>query len=88
MEKYEVPLEYDYAHNSIMNLMTRVDYISTQILLSYHYRCGKKIAEYSNKRYYDGKLNIKTALSDHQLEYIRVKNDFFANNRNNKKRLQ
>lgn len=82
MEKYEVPLEYDYAHNSIMNLMTRVDDISTQILLSYHYRCGKKIAEYSNKRYYDGKLNIKTALSDHQLEYIRVKNDFFAKERN------
>lgn len=82
MEKYEVPSEYDYCHNSIMNLMTKVDDISTQILLSYHYRCGKKIAEYSNNRYYDGKLKIRTALDDHQLEYVKVKNNDFAREKN------
>ena len=82
MEKYEVPKQYDYCHNSIMNLMTHVDDISTQILLSYHYRCGKKIANYSNNRYYDGKLNIKTTLDGNQLEYVKVKNDFFGRERN------
>lgn len=82
MVKYEVPEQYDYCHNSIMNLMTNVDDISTQILLSYHYRCGKKIADYSNKRYYDGKLNIKTSLEGNQLEYVKVKNDFFGKERN------
>ena len=81
-EKYEIPEQYDYCHNSIMNLMTQVDDISPQILLSYHYRCGKKIANYSNNRYYDGKLNIKTTLEGNQLEYIKVKNDSFANERN------
>lgn len=82
MDKFEVPEIYDYCHNSIMNLMTHVDDISTQILLSYHYRCGKKIANYSNNRYYDGQLTIKTSLDGHQLEYIKVKNDFFGKERN------
>ena len=82
MEKYEVSEQYDYCHNSIMNLMTKVDDISTQILLSYHYRCGKKIASFSNDRYYDGQLNIKTTVEGKQLEYIKVKNDFFGKERN------
>ncbi len=82
MEKYEIPEQYDYCHNSIMNLMTRVDTISPQILLSYHYRCGKKIADYSNNRYYGGLLNIRTKLGDNQLEYINVHNDYFAKERN------
>lgn len=82
MEKFEVPEQYDYCHNSIMNLMTHVDNISTQILLSYHYRCGKKIANYSNNRYYDGQLTIKTSLDGNQLEYVKVKNDFFGKERN------
>lgn len=82
MEKYEIPEQYDYCHNSIMNLMTHVDDISTQILLSYHYRCGKKIASFSNERYYDGKLNIKTSVEGKQLEYVKVKNDFFGKERN------
>lgn len=82
MDKYEIPEQYDYCHNSIMNLMTHVDEISTQILLSYHYRCGKKIADFSNNRYYNGDLNIITPLKDDQLEYIKVKNDFFGKERN------
>ena len=82
MEKYEVPEQYDYCHNSIMNLMTNVDDISTQILLSYHYRCGKKIASFSNDRYYDGQLNIKTSVDGKQLEYVQVHNNFFGKERN------
>jgi len=82
MEKFEVAKQYDYCQNSIMNLMTKVDEISTQILLSYHYRCGKKIANYSNLRYYGGKLNIQTLLEENQLKYIKVKNDFFGRERN------
>jgi len=82
MEKYEIKSQYDYCNNSIINLMSMVDDVSTNILLSYHYRCGKKIAEYSNQRYYDGKLNIKTSLDGNQLTYIDVHNDFFAAERN------
>ncbi|MDA3054944.1 MULTISPECIES: AAA domain-containing protein [unclassified Campylobacter] len=82
MEKYEVPRQYDYCGNSIMNLMSRVDEISTKILLSYHYRCGKKIADYSNHRYYGGKLNIQTSLGENQLEYVKVRNKEFASERN------
>ncbi len=79
---YEVPKQYDYCHNSIMNLMTSVDDISPQILLSFHYRCGKRIVSYSNERYYRGKLNIKTDQTDHQLEFVSVKNNAFADERN------
>ncbi len=82
MEKYEVPKEYDYCHNSIMNLMTNVDDFSTKILLSYHYRCGKRIVTYSNQRYYHGLLNIKTLQNDNQLEFVSVKNTCFAKERN------
>ena len=82
MLNYEVPKQYDYCHNSIMNLMTSVDDISPQILLSFHYRCGKRIVSYSNERYYRGKLNIKTDQTDHQLEFVSVKNNAFADERN------
>ncbi len=82
MDRFEVPKEYDYCHNSIINLMTCVDEISPKILLSYHYRCGHKIADYSNKRYYDNKLNIKTTLEGNQLTYINVHNDRFYSERN------
>ena len=89
MDKYEVPEQYDYCNNSIMNLMTHVDDISTQILLSYHYRCDPKIIGFNNRKYYNNKLkmfgeklNIKTSLDGNQLEYVKVKNDFFGRERN------
>lgn len=33
---------------------------SNEILLSYHYRCNKAIIDFSNKKYYNNKLKIKT----------------------------
>lgn len=36
------------------------DTISNEILLSYHYRCNKAIIDFSNKKYYNNKLKIKT----------------------------
>ena len=43
LHKYGVSLEYDYVHNSILSTMLRKDNNSKNILLRYHYRCGKKI---------------------------------------------
>src|SRR5690606_31973166 len=45
-------------NNSILSTYKRVDNISRDILLSYHYRCGKKIINYSNMRFYENKLNL------------------------------
>ena len=33
---------------------------SNEILLRYHYRCNKAIIDFSNKKYYNNKLKIKT----------------------------
>ena len=35
---------------------------SNEILLSYHYRCNKAIIDFSNKKYYNNKLNCLTLL--------------------------
>ena len=63
----------------IFNIFKGLDSINTYIMYE-----NIKSAKVLDGTYYiyDGKLNIKTALSDHQLEYIRVKNDFFAKERN------
>ena len=82
MKKYEVPREYSYLNNSIIQLMSTVDDISSKILLSYHYRCGKKIADFSNMRYYDKRLKIKTTLNDEQLHVISVQNSSYALEKN------
>lgn len=58
----------------IFNIFKGLDSINTYIMYE-----NIKSAKVLDGTYYiyDEKLNIKTALSDHQLEYIRVKNDFF-----------
>ena len=68
MKKYYISEEYDYCDNSIIKLMQEKDKVSPFILLRYHYRCGRKIIQYSNQRYYNNQLSIKTALSANQLE--------------------
>lgn len=59
-KKYSVANEYDYIENSIYKTYLGCDSVSDEILLSYHYRCHKKIIDFNNKKYYNGKLNIKT----------------------------
>lgn len=60
LKKYNLDSTYSYKDNSILSIMKAHDKISKRILLSYHYRCGKKIINFSNKRYYQNELkNIK-----------------------------
>ncbi len=81
MDKYGVKSEYDYIRNSILSSMMRVDNNSKNILLRYHYRCGRKIANFSNKRYYNSQLKL---LNKHEgkLTYVNVKNIYNKNSRN------
>lgn len=59
-KKYNVSPEYDYIANSVYKTFLACDSVSDEILLSYHYRCDKKIIEFNNKKYYNGRLKIKT----------------------------
>lgn len=58
MNQFQISEEYDYYDNSILSSYKKIDTISREILLSYHYRCGQKIIEYSNKRFYEQRLNL------------------------------
>lgn len=82
MDKYKISQVYNYCDNSILKLMRAKDKVSPFILLRYHYRCGKRIIQFSNARYYDNKLNLENVLDGNQLEYISVKSDAFQENRN------
>lgn len=74
MEKYNVPENYDYKTNSILDVMIAHDNISKYILLKYHYRCGKKIIGFSNQRYYNNSLNLSYVNSEGDLQVLDVKN--------------
>ena len=54
--------------------MKNHDKISKDIMLTYHYRCGKKIINFSNKRFYEGKLNLDYLKEDGTLSLIDIKN--------------
>lgn len=71
--KYGVGEGYDYVDNSILSLMQRKDNNSKNILLRYHYRCGKKIANFVNQRFYNQQLKL---LNDNSgdLVYYNVSN--------------
>lgn len=60
VKKYGVAPKYDYTENSIYKIYLACDAVSDEILLSYHYRCSKKIIEFNNKKYYNGRLKIKS----------------------------
>lgn len=58
MKKFDVDETYNYFTNSILSVFSTIDSISRNILLRYHYRCGKKIINYSNMRFYNNQLNL------------------------------
>lgn len=58
--KYNVYESYDYVKNSIYKTYLANDAVSQEILLHNHYRCAKEIIEFSNKKYYNNQLNIKS----------------------------
>ncbi|RAI93850.1 DEAD/DEAH box helicase [Algoriphagus yeomjeoni] len=74
MRLFGIENTYDYHNNSILSLYKRIDNISRDILLSFHYRCGKKIINYSNMRFYESKLNLSKIKVDGELKLIDVNN--------------
>lgn len=75
-QKYLVTNEYDYIDNSIYKTFLACDAVSDEILLSYHYRCHKKIIDFNNKKYYNKKLNIKSKVqSEKPLVFVDVEDN-------------
>jgi len=73
-EEFKINDDYDYCTNSILDIMKNHDKISKDIMLTYHYRCGKKIINFSNERFYDKKLNLEYLNDEGTLKLIDVKN--------------
>lgn len=74
MKQFVVSEPYNYHENSILSTYKRIDNISRDILLSYHYRCGKKIISYSNMRFYENKLNLSMLSTIGEVLLIDVNN--------------
>ena len=81
MEKYNIKPEYDYVKNSILSTMLRKDSISKDILLRYHYRCGRRIAGFVNQRFYGNQLKLLNKKNG-GLTYIDVHNIYRKDERN------
>ena len=73
-EKHSIPQDYDYKRNSILDVMRNHDSISQYVLLKYHYRCSRKIINFSNKKYYDSKLDLGPIKENGELVLLNVKN--------------
>ena len=68
---YNITDEYDYCTNSVYKTFMATDSVSDETLLHMHYRCDPSIIEFNNKKYYNGKLVIKTnKKSDEPLIYM------------------
>ncbi|MFM7854058.1 MAG: DEAD/DEAH box helicase, partial [Flammeovirgaceae bacterium] len=72
--QFRIDEMYDYYHHSILSTYKRIDNISRDILLSYHYRCGTKIIRYSNMRFYENKLNLSKIKNLGEVKLIDVNN--------------
>ncbi len=81
MQRYSIKPEYDYVRDSILSTMLRKDKNSKSILLSYHYRCGKRIAGFVNQRFYEQQLKLLNK-NDGSLLYVDVKNTYNPDARN------
>lgn len=73
MNKFKIDKSYDYTTNSIYTVMQNHDNISKSIFLSYHYRCGKRIINFSNERFYNNKIKVSNDLIDGEIEFYNVK---------------
>ncbi len=79
INQYNIDEAYDYFNNSVLSVFKNIDNISRDILLSYHYRCGKKIIDYSNMRFYENKLNLKAIKRLGEVKLIEVNNVNYKN---------
>ena len=76
---YYVTDEYDYIKNSIYKTYLSCDAVSHETLLSHHYRCHKDIIEFSNRKYYHGKLSVDSrSKSETPLTYVDIPNSTTA----------
>jgi len=74
LKQFEIDENYNYFNNSILSVYKRIDNISKNILLSYHYRCGKKIINYSNMRFYESRLNLTAIKNIGEVKLLDVNN--------------
>lgn len=74
MSKYGIDKEYDYYNNSVLSTFRKLDSISSNILLKLHYRCGSKIINFSNQRFYQGNLDLTEIRTPGELKLIDVTN--------------
>jgi len=74
MNQFSIDKVYDYYNNSILSVYKNIDNISRDILLSYHYRCGRKIINYSNMRFYENRLNLSMIKNPGNVKLIEVNN--------------
>ena len=70
---YEIKTDYDFLTHSVYSLFAEKSKIKSEIYLTYHYRCGKKIIGYSNQRYYEKRLQVLTENAGN-LELFEVQN--------------
>lgn len=73
MAEYNIDGNYNYFQNSILSVYTYIDNVSNNIMLKYHYRCGKRIINYSNQRFYQNQLNLDKLKSDGEVNLLSVK---------------
>lgn len=81
-KKYNISDEYDYRKNSIISTMKTTDNVSSHLLLTYHYRCGKRIIDFSNQYFYDGKLHIDPSTGPGNIEFTDCKNNISSPQKN------
>lgn len=75
-KRYKINKEYDYIQNSIYKTYLACDSVSDEILLSYHYRCHEKIIAFNNKKYYNGKLKIRSRVEQEEpLVFLDIQED-------------
>ena len=70
--KYKIPSYYDYKENSILSTLLQVDQLSLYILLNEHFRCSPEIINFSNQKYYENQLVIRTKPNSDSLKFIDV----------------
>lgn len=81
-KKYAISDEYDYCDNSIYKTYLACDSVSDEVLLRNHYRCNKRIIDFNNRKYYNGKLSVLSKSTEKQpLVYVDV-GDVESNEKN------
>ncbi len=73
---YRITDEYDFVENSAYKAFLACDAVSNEILLRDHYRCDEAIIGFNNRKYYNGKLEVKSGRrSRRALRYVGLEVD-------------